>query len=391
MELTEWWLDLSPDQRERMWQHSQVQTTPASTWNAYLNRLVLDATLAWSKAEIASIAEADLPPTALPACLDIVNGTAIVLGTTRLILIPDDTIDAGELVVPQEWIDIPNWVGDYYLALRLTPDLDRIQLLGYATHRMLKQQGDYDERDRTYCLDRDALIAPEALSLAINRVTASQTRAEVADLRDLSAQQVTDLIAQLAQLNRPARLALPFTLWGALVQQVDRRQQLYLQRAATAETPVLSDRLAAVTSEITRLSRWLDHQIEAAWQSVEDLLSPPLMPSFRGRTEAEAEVSVQRVKVLTFAPGERLALLVRVAPLAANELEVMVQVYPVAEAGVLPNAVQLRLLNDRNEAVSHASAMITEVIELQFSTEPGERFTIEITCGPHQRVESFEA
>ena len=35
-------------------------------------------------------------------------------------LIPSEAIDDSELEVPQEWVDIPSWAADYYLAVQIT-------------------------------------------------------------------------------------------------------------------------------------------------------------------------------------------------------------------------------------------------------------------------------
>ncbi|PSO81051.1 MAG: hypothetical protein BRC41_15925 [Cyanobacteria bacterium QH_9_48_43] len=54
------------------------------------------------------------PSPALPSFWEVVNGTAIALSGVRLVLIPSEAADLSELRVPQEWVDIPSWGGDYY-------------------------------------------------------------------------------------------------------------------------------------------------------------------------------------------------------------------------------------------------------------------------------------
>ena len=49
-----------------------------------------------------------------PAFWEFVNGTAILLNERRVVLIPSEAIDNRELEVPQEWVDIPSWVADFY-------------------------------------------------------------------------------------------------------------------------------------------------------------------------------------------------------------------------------------------------------------------------------------
>lgn len=154
---TQLWLEVSETDRNQAWQQSQFSRTNCR-WNAYLNQLCLSTFLDWLRAEHAPEATPWPNAPTLPSIWEVVNGTAITLGTTRLVLIPTETIDLSELRVPQEWVDIPGWVADYYLAVRVNPDEGFVQIWGYTTHLQLKTSGSYDSKDRTYCLDEDELI-----------------------------------------------------------------------------------------------------------------------------------------------------------------------------------------------------------------------------------------
>ena len=146
---------------------------------------------------------------------ELVNGSAIALGSQRLVLMPTEATDIDEFRVPQEWIDIPNWRSDYYWAVQVEPDDGWVRVFGFTTHHQIKQAGDYDWRDRTYALAEDDLVADLAAlwagqELAIPIVT----QAEVDPLPTLATAQAHQLIQHLGNtgLLRP-RLEVPFQQW----------------------------------------------------------------------------------------------------------------------------------------------------------------------------------
>ena len=80
---------------------------------------------------------------------ELVNGTAITIEDSRLLLVPSEAEDLSELRVPQEWIDIPALRADYYLAVQVNVDAGYIRIWAYTTHQQLKNNGCFDPMDRT--------------------------------------------------------------------------------------------------------------------------------------------------------------------------------------------------------------------------------------------------
>ncbi len=117
----EWWLELSPPIQAEAVRQSQPCSTPTSRYRAYLNGVCLQGFLDWLR-EDAPEAIPWLSSADQAAAWEVVSGTAVRLGTIRFVLIPSEAIDAGELEVPQEWVDIPSWAGDYYLAVQVQPE-----------------------------------------------------------------------------------------------------------------------------------------------------------------------------------------------------------------------------------------------------------------------------
>ncbi|MBI4781811.1 MAG: DUF1822 family protein [Oscillatoriophycideae cyanobacterium NC_groundwater_1537_Pr4_S-0.65um_50_18] len=256
-ESTQVWLEIDEPSRTAAWQSSRALGNAASQWNGYLNRLCVQAVQSWLQEDYG--ASAAVPnAAALPSFWELVNGTATALAGRRLILIPSEAIDADELRVPQEWVDIPNWLGDYYLAVQVNEDEGWVRLNGFATHRQLKQQGHYDWRDRTYSLADSELIADFGV-LWVSQQLAPQevTRVTVPDLAALPIAQAKNLIERLSHpsLINP-RLAIPFATWGALVGHGGWRQRLAERRQGLPEQRSLLQWLQSGISDLAQQAGW---------------------------------------------------------------------------------------------------------------------------------------
>ena len=173
-------------------------STPGATRRAWLNQLCLQTFLPWFGEEIAANAKVAPNLNALPSFWEVVNGTAISFDNYRLILIPTLAIDNDELRVPQEWIGIPKWIADYYVAVQVNPDDGYIEICGYTTHQKLKTQGIYDFGDRTYSIESDDLIQDLNVLWVTHQMNSSQNlRAEVESLPPISPTQAENLLERL--------------------------------------------------------------------------------------------------------------------------------------------------------------------------------------------------
>ena len=211
-------------------------STPGATRRAWLNQICLQAFLPWFREEIAPDAELANSRNTLPSFWEVVNGTAIAFDNYRLILIPTLAIDNDELRVPQEWVDIPQWVADYYVAVGVNPDDGWIEICGYTTHHKLKTQGIYDFSDRTYSIDSEDLIQDLNVLWVTHQVNSSEIlRAEVPSLSPISPTQGSNLLARLGnpEVKFP-RLAVPFPLYGALLARDNWREKLSQLRQGRA-------------------------------------------------------------------------------------------------------------------------------------------------------------
>ena len=234
-------LELDQDTIDRAWSNSKIAANPSSRWQNYLNQLALATFLPWLQSEEDASAKSQKDLEAQAAIWEVVNGTAIAMENATLVLIPSEIEDKSEFRVPQEWIDIPNWTADYYLAVQVNVDEGYINVRGYATHQQLKQ-GDFSKSDRTYSLSDDELIGDlNVLWVARELCPDEVTKAAIEPLTALDPVRADNLIERLGSGNqRLPRLAVPFADWGALLQDSNYCLRLAsARRGSPSKTPIL--------------------------------------------------------------------------------------------------------------------------------------------------------
>jgi Protein of unknown function (DUF1822) len=337
-----------------------------SRYQAYLNELCLSAILPWLQEDIAPQAKVWFNTTALPSFWELVNGTAICIDATRIVLVPHESIDLSELRVPQEWVDIPSWRGDYYLGVEIEPEDGYVRVWGYSTHAQLKNQGVYDASTRTYAIDASDMINDMCIFSVARQVCPHEvTRSEVTVLPALSTTQAQNLIVRLGEPSMLApRLEIPFPTWGALIEHGGWRNSLYQRRIGQPEQFSVLQWLQAGISQLGQEFGWdsINMQLAAAARSVEG-------------TAVENIFSRQ----LTIA-GQNYEL--RVIPQVEEEgMTWRFELGNTSVGGVIPGGFKLRLLTEDlqsfpdNESVATTA---TEVLAVEVALEAGEGIVWEV-------------
>jgi hypothetical protein len=251
-------LDISASVQQPLWQACQSYSTANARYQAYLNQLCLAAVVPWLQTEVSERVQPWPNRATLPSFWEVVNGTPIMVGSMRLLCIPSEAIDLSEVRVPQEWVDCPSWIADYYLAVQVEPDQGWVRVWGYCTHQLLQQQGTFDPSDRTYSLDETQLIQDLSVFAVAQQVCPQEaTRGSVELLPALSQLQAENLLQRLGnpEIFTP-RLEVPFLLWGALVDHGGWRKRLYELRSGQSELWFIRHWLAQGISEMGQQLGW---------------------------------------------------------------------------------------------------------------------------------------
>lgn len=364
-------LELDQGTIDRAWLQSQTAGNPASRWQNYLNQVALAVFLPWLQVEEDATAKAQDQQAEQAAVWEVVNGTAIAIQDAKLVLIPSEADDLGELRVPQEWIDLPNWAADYYLAVQVNVDAGYVRVWGYSTHQQLKQ-GTFNQGDRTYSLADDQLISDlNALWVARALCPNEVTKAAIEPLAELATAQADNLIERLGNpsLLLP-RLEVPFDPWGALLQNPQWCLRLGAARRGIAtKTPVL---------------QWLkqglsDLSNEFGWRQIELSFSAE---GARGAATADAVVPA-------FGLAKKLAI--------ANQ-PYELKILPLEEAGswrfelscltpgcLIPAGFKLKLLTSELQDFEGNEELATEAVPqlaLEVDLDPGESLVWQVEPTP---------
>jgi hypothetical protein len=363
-------LELDPARQDQIWNQSQSCATDISRWNTYLNQLCLEAVLPWLREE-----EGRSRPlfnaTARSSLWELVSGMAIALGDIQIVLLPTEQMDLDEIRIPQEWIDIPDWVADYYLAVQVNPDDGWVSIGGFATHAQIKERAPLDQGDRTYVLDEMDWITDLNVLWVSRQLQANEvTRAAVATLPELETTQARNLIQRLGTPEiRVPRLEIPFTTWAALVQNSGWRQQLAERRRGQPEQRSVPQWLQSGLSALAE---------QVGWQSV------TLQPVPVGARSDQATQPVPGLaRSLTIA-GQPYEL--RVMPISTPEGQIWrFELVSLTPGGRIPRGFVLRLLTENlqpfagneDQAETSVDALYVEVI-----LTPGEGIVWQIEPAP---------
>ncbi len=310
---------------------------------------------------------------------DVVNGCAIEVGKTRLILIPTDALDRDEIRVPQEWVDLPNLHGDYYLAVQIDLDTKIMNVWGFTSHRTLKQQGKYTASDRTYSLPSERLVVDldilwMAQELNLNEVVATP------ELPDLNLDRALELIQHLSTPSPYSpRTKVEFSQWGSIINNLNLRTQLYQtrrQQAVLARTPASS----------FSLSDWLQSECSNAIASGWGNYYQPAI--------ARSNHTVDRSKLINLQlelQRRSVVLLVGIVVQSDGEVKVLIQIHPGNGERIIPPQLQLSYLDENGSALRTVVARTNDdYIQLPpFTCSIGTEFSIQLQLNSCLTIERF--
>jgi len=150
------------------------------------------------------------------------------------------------------------------------------------------------------------------------------------------------------------------------------------------------------------LTCWLQNNFEAGWQAVEALLNTEAPnPAFSIRSADQfreidvdnSVVSVSAGKLIDLGmqlAGHPVALIVRIAPSSDEEVDIRLRVYPVGGQIYLPLGLQLIVLDESGATCLEAQARSDDNwIQLKFSGEPEEQFSVKVALGNVSITEDF--
>ncbi|MEM8829469.1 MAG: DUF1822 family protein [Cyanobacteria bacterium P01_G01_bin.19] len=162
---------------------------------------------------------------------------------------------------------------------------------------------------------------------------------------------------------------------------------------------------STINSAVVRLEQWFNNIFTPSWSTVESLLNPEQLTtawSFRNaefspKNTSESESiknNIQRAKLIDLGIqlGDRqVVLLVEITSEDSESIAVTLQVHPKPQNVYLPETLMLKVIESSGEVFMQAQARSQDnFIQLQFSGQPQERFTVKIVLDNAELTEEFQ-
>jgi hypothetical protein len=381
------WLELTEEQKEDAWMSSQHSySCEGARWNAYLNYLCLNTFLTYLKEDF------DFPDSSkisvqvenLPSIWQFVNGTAITVGETKLVLIPSDKSSISDFYIPQEWVDIPNWIARYYLAVQINLDEGWLRIWGCASHQQIREQALFDSTDKVYRLSGEELIA-DINVMWVARDFVPWQHLEFKPLPSLSTIYLEQLLSKTERITSYSpRLNIAFEDWAILMSSDNLRQGLYQQCLKNSEIKEYENNSTVENN----LCQWLETTFTKGWYGLDTLLSQQgrnLAVQFR-KDMALNEVTIKGAKLIDLGMelgSSEFILLVGISPKIDDKYNIRVQIHPDRGDIYLPSQVKLILLSSSGTILQEVvSRSFDHYIQLKrFKSPVGTNFTIQVAHG----------
>ncbi|MEO1430336.1 MAG: DUF1822 family protein [Cyanobacteria bacterium J06633_8] len=385
------WIEFSSIEKEAALKQTAKNNyqTDVASHRAFINRLCLNVFVKWLQDEPDLLEKFHIPAPSpdIDKRWQFVNGIDLNLTQVRLVLVPTEQSDSREFPIPQEWVDIPNWAANYYLAVQLNLEQSWLRVSGFVSHQQLRQKAQYDSIDRNYYVNYDDLIADINIMWVAQKLCTLK-KTQVQFLPTLSESQAKQFIKQLSQPTvYSPRLHLSFAQWGAILASEKYRKTLYNQRIVN---------LMDNTSEIVlELSSWFDNVFNGGFCSVDDLLNLTNTTAFQFRSDSVLnEVCVKGAKLIDLGmqlESNSVALLIGLSPQIDNKVGIRVQLYPASGEAYLPDSVQLALLSESGTTLqSVKSRSYDNYIQLKrFKLPLGKYFSIQVARKDVKIKENF--
>lgn len=191
----------------------------------------------------------------------LVNGFGLSVAGVRVAFIPSPALDLMGFEVQREWVELSNWIADYYVPIQVDTEHNCLHLWGFISHQYLCQKATLDLSLHSYEVDAADLVSDldslwTTCDLVARQIIISE-RGEIPKLPPLSELEARKLIDRLKQHRSifSPRLAVPFAQWGAILNSPE-----YLNIYAEPELI------------ITQITSWFQAQVSSIEQATVKLI-----------------------------------------------------------------------------------------------------------------------
>ncbi len=150
-----------------------------------------------------------------------------------------------------------------------------------------------------------------------------------------------------------------------------------------------NDQVETLGDRLVHIDQWFQNQLDPGWQRLHEILVPQQLTHQWRTTNILATEQLEtpqsrltRAKVLTLDSSdqqEQVLLIVDVSMQDNQEFHLELHVCPVGDQDYLPNALDMKILDELGDSVMQAQTRAqNRSVELSFSAEPGDRFSLKL-------------
>jgi hypothetical protein len=224
------WIEISEQDKEEAEANTRCYANQTGRNYAFVNYLCHKVFSKWVKEyqEIESNNKVFSSDNNLARIWQFINGSVVNIHDKRLILIPSDATDLEGFEVQQEWVNIPNLAGDYYLPVRVDLEKNYLHIWGFISRKNLQKRADYDKLDKLYIVSSgDVIDDIETLWIALELY---EEKGDFEALPSLTESEAAKLIKTYSQpLPYSPRLKGNFQEWMALLNEKEWLKNLDLE------------------------------------------------------------------------------------------------------------------------------------------------------------------
>lgn len=163
----------------------------------------------------------------------------------------------------------------------------------------------------------------------------------------------------------------------------------YLEDLSQVEQVQLTARSPILLKNRVNLKQWLNNIFEVGWQEISTVLDLQLVETAWSARSASASRGKQ-IDLGRQTIAQSVVLVVALHPENSQETDIIVEVHPTSGQTYLPPNLQISVLDFEGAAVMEASSRNTNKnIQLQFSAESGEHFSVKLALGEAIAIEDF--
>lgn len=354
--------------------------------NYILNSLCLDAVSNWLEENILEEDEAIAIPKSeyLEASWSVVTGTEITLDSMKIAVIPQANSDIAGIEIPREWVDIPQWIPDYYLAAQVDLEQKTIWLWGYVHSNTVRQQGNLDRTHQHYTLPLEKMsLDLELFGITHQLIKPPQPSPHSSTAKNIDKQEALEKLSEPSPFS--PRLNLSFETWLALIGDRQWCQELYKQRCLNSQSK----------SSVTKLIQWLKSEVtstlDSGWKELNEIFPPSIntaQPAFALRSDKDLQNYAKKVKIIDLKVQLKqditIVLFVAIAQKAENKYSIVAQLHPDSKQKFVPEAIGFQLIHKGKVIQEATSRSQDRYLQMGFISPIETSFSIKVTS--HQQI-----